>query len=115
MIGWAFARDALSADHIPLAARADAGHELGALLLLMAVALLAAGLAVELPRRPAPASPRARRLAGRALVAIARAALRSPSSVRGRAGAGRAQGPDFEGWDKLTNRTASTPANTPTG
>ena len=47
LVAWIFARDALSQDNMPLAARTDAGHELGALLVLIAAALLAAGLCVN--------------------------------------------------------------------
>src|SRR3712207_7367929 len=47
VIAWAFARDALTTDNIPLSARVDAGQELGTLLALMACVLLGAGLAVK--------------------------------------------------------------------
>ena len=43
---WAFAQDGLTVDRAPMAARVDAGHELGALLLLLVAVLGAAGLAV---------------------------------------------------------------------
>ena len=112
VIGWAFARDALSADRIPVAARADAGHELGALLLLMAVALLAAGLAVGFLTDHRPAPPRVRRNVSRALVAIVvcvplgvvAAVALAPGGIEGQTS---------KAWDQLTSRTASTPSNTP--
>ena len=112
VIGWAFARDALSADRIPLAARADAGHELGALLLLMALALLAAGLAVGFLTDSRPIPPPVRRNVSRALVAIlvcvpvavVAAVAMAPGGIDGQTS---------KAWDKLTSRTASTPANTP--
>ena len=47
VIAWAFARDALTTDNVPLAARVDAGHELGTLLVLVSCLLLVAGLAVN--------------------------------------------------------------------
>ena len=55
VVAWAFSQDGLTTDRAPIAARVDAGHEFGALLLLMAAVLLAAGLARPLRRRPAPA------------------------------------------------------------
>ena len=112
VIGWTFARDALSADGIPVAARADAGHELGALLLLMALVLLAAGLAVGFltDRRPAP--PRVRRNVSRALVAIV---VCVPFGVVATVALapGGIEGQTSKAWDQLTSRTASTPSNTP--
>ena len=112
VIGWAFARDALSADHIPVAARADAGHELGALLLLMALALLAAGLAVGFLTDQRPAPPRVRRNVSRALVAIL---VCAPLAVVGAVALapGGLKGQTSKAWDQLTSRTASTPSNTP--
>ena len=65
VVAWAFARDGLTTDDVPLAARADAGHELGALLLLLVAVLLVAGLAVGFLAAERPAAPRTRRLAGR--------------------------------------------------
>ncbi len=46
VVGWDFSRHALSAENIPLAQRASAGHELGALLVAMIVVLALAGLAI---------------------------------------------------------------------
>ena len=65
VIAWAFSQDGLTTDRAPIAARVDAGHEFGALLVLMAAVLLAAGLAVAVRRRPAAADA-ARRAASRA-------------------------------------------------
>ena len=55
LVAWAFAQDGLTTDKAPMAARVDAGHEFGALLLLMAAVLLVAGLVGELLGRAAPA------------------------------------------------------------
>ena len=44
LIFWAFTLTGLTTDKLPLAVREDAGHELGALTLVMLVALLALGL-----------------------------------------------------------------------
>lgn len=46
VVGWDFSRHALSTENIPLAQRASAGHELGALLVAMIVLLALAGLAI---------------------------------------------------------------------
>ena len=67
---WAFSMTGLSADDIPVAVRADAGHELGALLLLMSVVLFLAGLAAGFLAAESPPSPGAKRLAGRVLIGL---------------------------------------------
>src|SRR5699024_2235543 len=66
---WAFAQDGLTVDRAPMAARVDAGHELGALLLLLVAALGAGGLAVGFFTTRRPPDERSRRIAGRALLA----------------------------------------------
>jgi len=112
VVAWGFARDALSVEQVPLAARSDAGHDLGALLLVLAAALLACGLAVNFLAAQRPPSPRARRLAGRGLlaglavvpVAVLIAVAASPGGLSGQVS---------DGWNKLTDPGASTPGNTP--
>jgi O-Antigen ligase/Tetratricopeptide repeat len=112
VVAWAFARDALSVERIPLAARSDAGHQLGALLVLVGAALLVVGLAVTFYAAQRPPTPRARKLAGRALlgglavvpVALVIAVAVSPGGLKGRTS---------DAWDKLTNPAATTPGNTP--
>ena len=66
--GWAFGMTGLTTDDLPLAVRADAGHELGALLVLMLVTLLALGLLAGFlaAERPASAGGQARREPGAA-------------------------------------------------
>ena len=54
VVGWAFSMTGLSTDELPIEVRADAGHELGALLLLMLVAAARARPRRGLPRRRAP-------------------------------------------------------------
>jgi O-Antigen ligase len=46
VVAWAFSRDALSKDRVPVDLRAAAGHQLGVLLAVMVILLLAAGLAI---------------------------------------------------------------------
>ena len=65
VVVWAFAQDGLTVDRAPMAARADAGHELGALLLLLVAVLGVAGLAVGFFTTEHPPDARTRRLAGR--------------------------------------------------
>src|SRR4051812_12779412 len=70
IVAWAFGRDALSAEQMPLAARVDAGHDLGALLLLMVTVLLIAGLIANFVSEHRPWRTSSRRRAGRALLAM---------------------------------------------
>ena len=81
VVAWAFARDALSTERIPLAARSDAGHDLGALLLLMLRDPAGGRAGGRLLRRPAAAERRARAGSrGGRCSARARAASRWPRS-----------------------------------
>ena len=112
VVAWAFARDALSVELVPLAARSDAGHDLGALLLVLVAVLLACGLAVNFLAAQRPPSPRARRFAGRGLLA-GLAAVPVAVLIAVAASPGGLSGQVSDGWDKLTNPAASTPGNTP--
>src|SRR6201999_296403 len=47
VVVWTFAQDGLTTGNAPMAARVDAGHEFGSLVLLVACLLLALGLAVQ--------------------------------------------------------------------
>lgn len=109
---WDFSRHALSSEGVPLAERAGAGHELGALVLAMLAALTLAGIAIGfLTARRAP-SPLARRRAGALLLAaIALAAIAFAGALahsqRGFTGSiSHAVG-------DLTNPNAKPPPNTP--
>ncbi len=112
VVAWAFARDALTTDRVPLAARVDAGHELGTLLLLISCLLLVAGLAVNFATASRWASPHTRRLVGRGLigvlalvpVALLLALASAPGGVNGQVS---------DAWKKLTDPKAATPTNTP--
>jgi O-antigen ligase/polysaccharide polymerase Wzy-like membrane protein/tetratricopeptide repeat protein len=109
---WDFSKHALSADNVPVAERAAAGHQLGALLLAMIVLLLITGLAVGFTiGRQAP-SLAARRNAGAALFAVI------VLSLGGFAGALAHSQRGFTGSishavDALTNPNAKPPPNTP--
>src|ERR687887_286847 len=60
VVAWAFSQDGLTTDRAPIAARGDAGPEFGALLVLMAAVLLAAGLALHFVVAQRPPAPRTR-------------------------------------------------------
>jgi hypothetical protein len=60
IVGWAFTMTGLTTERLPLAVRADSGHELGALLGLMLVLLLALGLVAGFLSAERPASPQAK-------------------------------------------------------
>jgi O-antigen ligase len=108
VVAWAFARDALSVERVPLPARTDAGHDLGALILLMLALLLVTGLAVSFAATQRPPRPRTRRLAGKALLA---AVAVVPVVAIGVIAA--SPGQVSQSWQDLTNPNVTTPANTP--
>ena len=112
LVGWAFTMTGLSTDRLPIEVRADAGHELGALLLLMLVLLLALGLAAGFLGAERPASPQAKRIAGRALLGVL-AAIPVILLIALATAPGGIDGQVSRRWDQLTNPNAATPANTP--
>jgi O-antigen ligase len=67
---WAFARDGLSTDRLDSALRGPAGHQLGILLAVMVVVLLAVGLAVTFRAQRTPLSRIARSRIGTTLVVL---------------------------------------------
>ena len=109
---WAFEQDGLTVDRAPMAARVDAGHELGALLLLLVAVLGIAGMFVGFRTTQRPPDVRTRRIAGRGLlgalavvpVAVLIALAASPGGIRGQTS---------EAWNRLTDPRAQTPGNTP--
>jgi hypothetical protein len=112
VVAWAFAQDGLTTDRAPMAARVDAGHEFGALVLLMAAVLLAAGLAVHFAAAQRPPTPRTRRLAGRAALGVL-ALVPVIAVVALAAAPGGIDGQVGKAWDQLTDPNAAPPANTP--
>ena len=112
LVGWSFAMTGLSTDRLPIEVRADAGHELGALLLVTLVALLAVGLAAGFLGAERPASPHAKQVAGRALLGML-AAIPVILLIALASAPGGIDGQVSKAWDQLTNPNAATPANTP--
>jgi O-Antigen ligase/Tetratricopeptide repeat len=112
VVAWAFSQDGLTTDRAPVAARVDAGHEFGALLVLMAVVLLCAGLAVHFAVAQRPLTPRARKLAGRTALSVL-ALLPVVAVIALATAPGGVNGQVSKAWDQLTDPNAKTPANTP--
>jgi hypothetical protein len=112
VVAWAFAQDGLTTDRAPIAARVDAGHEFGALLVLMAVVLLVAGLVVHFAVAQRSLTPRARRLAGRSALAVL-ALVPVVAVILVATAPGGIEGQVSKTWDQLTDPNARTPANTP--
>jgi cytochrome c-type biogenesis protein CcmH/NrfG len=109
---WDFSRHALSSEGAQLAARTAAGHQLGAFILAMLVALTIVGISIGFfTGRRAP-SLLARRRAGAVLLGAAVFALIAFAgaltiSHRGLTGS------ISHAWDDLTNTNAKPPGNTP--
>ena len=112
IVGWAFSMTGLTTDNLPLAVRADTGHELGALLLVMLVALTALGLVAGFLASERPASPQAKWIAGRTLLVLV-AAVPVVAVIALATADGGIGGQVSKGWNQLTNPNASTPDNTP--
>jgi len=112
LVAWAFSQDGLTTDRAPMAARVDAGHEFGALLVLMGSVLLAAGLAVHFAAAQRPPTPRMRRIAGRGALGVL-ALLPVVALIALAAAPGGIDGQVSKGWNQLTDPDARTPSNTP--
>jgi hypothetical protein len=112
VVAWAFAQDGLTTDRAPMAARVDAGHEFGALLVLMVTLLLAAALAFYFTVAQRPPSPRARRLVGRGALGVL-ALLPVVALIALATAPGGLNGQVSKAWHQLTDPNAKTPANTP--
>lgn len=109
---WDFSKHALSAENVPAAERATAGHQLGALLVAMLVLLTLTGVAVGfLTGRKAP-SLTVRRNAGAALVALIAIAIVAFAGALAHSQRGFT-GSISHAVDSLTNPNAKPPPNTP--
>jgi hypothetical protein len=112
LVVWDFSNHALSSDEVALAARASAGHQLGALLVAMLLLLTLAGLAIGFATGRRAPSPALRRRAGALLLALLLGA------VLALAGALAASHRGFTGtishdFRSLTDPHAPVPPNTP--
>jgi hypothetical protein len=109
---WDFSKHALSAEAVPLAQRTAAGHQLGALVVAMLLALAAVGVAIGfLTGRQAP-SLIMRRRAGAALLAVL--VLLAIAFVGALAVSHRGlTGNISHAFDSLTDPNAKPPGNTP--
>jgi len=109
---WDFSRSALSDEGVPLAERVSAGHELGALVVAMVVALTAAGVLIGFHTGRRAPSALARRRAGAALLAVV--ALVAIAFVAALAHSHRGfTGSISHAVSSLTNPNAKPPPNTP--
>ena len=112
VIAWSFTMTGLTTDDLPLPVRSDSGHELGAFLLLMLVLVFALGLVAGFLAAERPASPEAKRLAGRVLLGLL--ALLPVIVLIGLASApGGVDGQVSKAWNQLTNPNVTTPPNSP--
>ncbi len=109
---WDFSRHALSAEGVTLAARTTAGHQLGALVIAMGLALAVAGVAIGfLTDRRAP-SPALRQAAGTAVIALILLAVIAFTGVLAQSHRGLT-GSVSHAFHALTDPNAKTPPNTP--
>jgi O-antigen ligase/polysaccharide polymerase Wzy-like membrane protein len=109
---WDFSKHALSAEGVPLAERAAAGHQLGALLLAMVALLSVVGVAIGfLTGKRAPSLP-LRRNAGALLLALVVLAVLAGAGALAHSHRGLT-GTVSHAVDTLTNPDAKPPPNTP--
>jgi tetratricopeptide (TPR) repeat protein len=109
---WTFAQDGLTTDNAPMAARVDAGHEFGAIVLLVCALLAGIGLAAQFAVTQRPPSERARWIAGRAALSLLVLVPALGLLALGNAQGGIA-GQVSKSWHEVTDVNARTPANTP--
>ena len=111
-VAWAFGQPVLTQDRIDASMRAGAGHDLGLLVLVLALVLMAAGLAIGFFAERNPISVLRRDQLGLALVIAV--ALIPVGVAGGLALSSRGlPGSISHAWTKLTDPHAKTPPNTP--
>lgn len=109
---WSFSKHALSTDNVPVAERAGAGHQLGALIAAMVVVLLITGLVVGFATARQAPSMTVRRNMGIALLATIVLALGAFAGALAHSHRGFT-GSISHAVDSLTNPNAKPPPNTP--
>jgi O-antigen ligase/polysaccharide polymerase Wzy-like membrane protein/tetratricopeptide repeat protein len=112
VVAFAFSRHALSSDNVALAERTSAGHQLGALIVVMLIALALAGMLIGFLGGRRTLAPAARTRAGATLLSILALALLGgvgavAASHRGLSGS------VSHAFNSLTNPHAPVPPNTP--
>ncbi len=112
LAGWAFSTHALSAEAVPLAEQASAGHRLGVLVLTMVLALTAVGLGVGFFTSRSAPSLRLRRRAGAALLTLIVLAVLAFAGALAHSHRGFT-GSISHAFNTLTDPNAKTPQNTP--
>ncbi|HTR71952.1 MAG TPA: O-antigen ligase family protein [Solirubrobacteraceae bacterium] len=112
VVGLDFSKAALSTDNIPLAERATAGHELGALLVVMIVLLTLAGVAIGFATGRRAPGRAARDRMGLALLAAVALALIAFAGALAHSERGL-EGSVSHAVSALTNPNAKPPPNTP--
>ena len=111
-VAWAFAREGLTTDELPLSLRVDAGHELGLGLVLMTAVLLCVGLAIGFAAANRAPSVQVRRRVGAALISLLILAPVSGLIVLSTK-TGGIGGQVSDGWRLVIDPRASTPSNSP--
>jgi cytochrome c556 len=110
---WAFSRDALTVDNVIVPVRADAGHEFGVALALMALVLVLAGGMASFLMSSRPLSPKGRTRAG--IVIAALLVLLAGAGVGALALSQKGLGGQVSStWDTFTNPDSGVPSNDPT-
>lgn len=109
---WAFDNQSLTADRLPLDVRVDAGHDLGLLLIAVAIVATAAGLALAFATSREPLAPQRRQAIGAVLLVLVALV---PLAVVGKlATSDRGLGGSVShAWDQLTDPNAVQPGNDP--
>jgi O-antigen ligase len=112
LVAWDFSRRALTTDNVPLAQRATAGHQLGALLLVMILLLSLAGIAIGFLSSRRPPSRATRTRAGAILLVLIALALVGFAGALAHSHRGFT-GSITHAVDALTNPNAKVPPNSP--
>jgi cytochrome c-type biogenesis protein CcmH/NrfG len=111
VVAWDFSRHALSAEAVPIAERAQAGHQLGALIVAMLVVLSIAGITIGFATARRAPSLLARRRAGALLLALGVLALVAFAGALAHSHRGFT-GSISHAVSALTNPNAKQPPNT---
>src|SRR5207253_5280074 len=105
-MAWGFQQDGLTKDGVRLATRADAGHLLGAFLVVMVAVLFAVSLLADRRAAQRPLSPAVRRRVGIALIVLV--ALLPLAGAGALAASKRGFGGSItHAWNEVTDPTAA--------